>query len=82
MEITVNVYGEVRKRLPPGKKPVFALRAPSKTSVQQILDYLKLPADLPLAIVVNGDHSRRDRDLADGDVISLFSMATFEPGQQ
>ena len=74
----MNLYGEARTCLAPGKKPVVALRVPTATTVQRVLDYLKLPPDMPLAIVVNGTHSGRDRDLADGDVISIFSMSAFE----
>ena len=74
MEVTVNLYGEVRKY---GKKPAFTLRVPASTSVADVLAYLKLPEAEPMAVVLNGAHVGRSQPLAEDDVLSIFSMAAF-----
>ena len=74
MEVTVNLYGELRKY---GSRPSLALRVPSGASVSDVLDFLKVPAEEPLAIVVNGLHMQRGHRLAEADVVSVFSMAAF-----
>ena len=79
MEVNVNLYGDVRKY---GKKPAFALRVPAGLAVGDVLDYLKLPPDVPLAIVVNGVHEDRRYRLSDADVLSLFSMSAFSEGER
>ena len=75
MEVTVNLYGEVRKY---GKKAAFTLRVPAGTSVADVLAYLKVPETEPLAVVVNGAHVARAQPLAEDDVLSIFSMAAFQ----
>lgn len=79
MEITVNLYGELRKHLAPGKKPPIGLRVPAGMAVRDVLAYLKVPADAPISVVVNGEHRDRSHTLSEGDVVSVFSMAAFEP---
>ena len=77
MEVTVNLYGELKKHLAPGKKPPIGLRVPAGMAVKDVLDYLKVPGDAPLSVVVNGEHRDRSHPLAEGDVVSVFSMAAF-----
>lgn len=73
----MNVYGEVRKYLTPGRKPTFELRVPAGMAVNDVLDYLKVPEDLPVAVVVNGIHRSRAYRLAEADVLSVFPMTAF-----
>ena len=77
MEVHINLYGEVKSYLPAGKKSSFSLRVPEGTAVRDILDYLKVPAQAPLAVVVNGAHHDSFYRVVDSDVLSIFSMAAF-----
>lgn len=83
MEVTVNLYGELRKYRAPGKTPTVNLRVPAGLMVRDVLDYLKIPDATPVAVVVNGQHQDREHRLSEGDVLSVFSMATFQsaPGE-
>lgn len=74
MEVTVNLYGDARKY---AAKTAFSLRVPSSTVVRNVLEYLKIPDDVPLAVVVNGLHRDRDYELDDLDVLSVFGMGAF-----
>jgi len=74
VEVTGNLYGELRKD---DKKATFTLGLPAGTSVSDVLDFLKVPAEEPVAIVVNGLHMQRSHRLADADVLSMFSMGAF-----
>jgi sulfur carrier protein ThiS len=82
VEVTVNLYGELRKYVGSGKKLPLALRVPAGLAVRDVLDYLKIPAGAPLAVVVNGEHHDRTRTLSEGDVVSVFSMAGLEPASE
>lgn len=77
MEVTVNLYGGLRKYLARGKKPTFALRVPAGMAVDDVLEYLKIPADEPISVVVNGAHRDRAWQLSDEDVLSVFDMGAF-----
>ena len=52
---------------------------PDGIRVRDVLAYLKIPPEAPLSVVVNGVHREADHILGDGDVLSVFSMAAFEP---
>ncbi len=78
MEVTVNLYGELRAYLPVGKPGAVALKVPTRTTVRDVLNYLRVPADLPLAVVVNGIHRDKDYRIVEADVLSVFSMAAFK----
>jgi hypothetical protein len=77
MEVTVNLYGDLRKHLAPGKKPPIGLKVPAGLAVTDVLEYLKVPSEAPVSVVVNGEHRDRAYRLSDGDVLSVFSMAAF-----
>jgi molybdopterin converting factor small subunit len=78
LEITVNLYGDLRQYRAAGKSTSMVLRVPAGLTVAAVLDYLKIPTDRAVSVVVNGEHRGREHQLADGDVISMFSMAAFE----
>lgn len=80
MEVTVSLYGELRKYLQPGKGSPFTLGVAPGMAVKDVLDHMGVPADFPVAVVVNGVHRYRQWQLRDGDVLSIFGMSAF--GQQ
>ncbi|HUZ78268.1 MAG TPA: hypothetical protein VMV93_11880 [Chloroflexota bacterium] len=75
--MTVNLYGELRSYVPAGRPGPFSLKVPTRTTVRDILNYLRVPNDVPLAVVINGSHEDRDFRVAEDDVLSVFSMAAF-----
>jgi hypothetical protein len=81
VEVTVNLYGDLRKYLQPGKGSTFTLGVAPGMAVKDVLDHLGVPADFPVAIVVNGVHRYRQWQLADHDVLSLFSLGAFAQQQ-
>ncbi|HLG70804.1 MAG TPA: MoaD/ThiS family protein [Chloroflexota bacterium] len=82
MDVTVNLYGELRKYRAPGKGSSVALRVPNGLTVRDVLEYLKIPSETALSVVVNGEHRDREHRLGEGDVLSVFSMAAFEPSPE
>ena len=81
MEVTVNLYGELRRYLQPGKEAMFSLGVAPGMAVKDVLEHLGVPGDFPLAVVVNGVHRYRHWQLSDHDVLSLFSMSAFAEAQ-
>jgi hypothetical protein len=77
VEVTVNLYGELRKYVQPGKQPTFSVGVAPGMAVKDVLEHLGVPGDFPVAVVVNGVHRYRQWQLSDHDVLSLFSMSAF-----
>jgi molybdopterin converting factor small subunit len=42
------------------------------TRVEDILERLKIPEEIPKIILINGVHGKREQPLKDGDVVSIF----------
>jgi len=77
VEVAVNLYGELRKYLQPNQQPTFVLGVPAGMAVNDVLGHLKVPPELPVAVVVNGVHRHREWRLQDHDVLSLFGLGAF-----
>lgn len=75
MEIEVRLFATLRRYLPVGNDG-FGFKRPlgGETTVAAIIEELKLPPDVPtiIIIIVNGNHSKPDHALKDGDVLSIF----------
>ncbi|MHB8618351.1 MAG: ubiquitin family protein [Chloroflexota bacterium] len=80
MQVTVNLYGELMGYLPTGKRSPLAVKAAEGCCAADLLSHLGVPSELPLAVVVNGGHRDPSYRLADGDVLSIFSLSAFHPG--
>ena len=73
MEVEVRLFATFRDHLPPGSTNFsFKKSLQKETTVQQIIDELKLPVNMPKIIIVNGHHSDPDYRVSDGDVLSIF----------
>ena len=73
MEIEVRLFATFRDYLPAGGAG-FAYKKVlnGQTTVQDVIDELKLPSEIPKIIIVNGRHSNPDYALKDGDILSIF----------
>ena len=73
MDIEVRLFATFRDYLPAGSAGFAYKKALNgQTTVQDVIDELKLPANIPKIIIVNGRHSNQDYVLADGDILSIF----------
>ncbi len=73
MKIKVRLFANLRDYLPPGSDRFSCQFATDDGSrVEDILNELKIPDELPKIILLNGVHSNREESLKDGDVISIF----------
>jgi sulfur carrier protein len=43
-----------------------------QTRIHDILSKLKIPDEIPMIILVNGVHGKKEQILKDGDVLSVF----------
>ena len=73
MKIEVNLYATLKKYMKneTGGKPLV-LEISEDTSVKDMIQKLKVPADSVKLIFINGVHAKRDTILKDGDRLGLF----------
>ena len=73
MRIEVNLYATLKKYI---KKETFGqssvIDAKDGLCVKDMMQKLKIPADLVKLIFINGVHAKRDTILKDGDRLGLF----------
>ncbi len=74
MEITVKLWGNVAYHSPEAKGRFSLKRTVDKgTTVQELVDDLKLPKELPYTIVVNGVVIESEYVLKEVDSVDLFA---------
>ena len=75
ISITVKIHHGFKSFLPAGIKTgdVFEISVAEGIAVGDVLrDKIKLSADIPKMILINGLHSKDQQTLKDGDRVSLF----------
>jgi molybdopterin converting factor small subunit len=73
MKVKVQLYALLAKYLPSNAKDKTAImELPEGASVKEILQELKIPEAMPKILLVNGRHAELDKQLAEGDAVSIF----------
>jgi molybdopterin converting factor small subunit len=73
VKVEVHLTATLRTYLPPGASgDHVVLDLPPGTTVAQVVHSLRIPAALERLTVVNGQDAAPDRELSEGDVLSLF----------
>ena len=73
MDIEVNLFATLRDYLPKGSSRFYCkMEVDEHTRVQDILERLKIPEEIPKIILINGVHGKKEQPLKDGDVVSIF----------
>jgi len=74
MHIEVKLFANLRKNLPPGSTGGKAqLTLEDGTTIQMLIDQLKIPVELAQMVLVNGEQTREfNRQLNEGDTVSIF----------
>ena len=73
MKITVRLFAHFLSHLPNkegGRESVITLSAGS--TIAHLMEHLRLPAELPKVILVNGTQKDAKDELYDGDIVSIF----------
>ncbi|HEY7870258.1 MAG TPA: MoaD/ThiS family protein [Methylomirabilota bacterium] len=73
MKVAVHLMATLGAYLPPGARgDRVVLDVPAGTTVDQVVDSLRIPPELERLTVVNGHDVGPGQVLAEGDVLSLF----------
>ncbi len=73
MEIEVKLFATLRDYLPKGSGRFSCkMEIDNTTRVQDILNRLNIPEEIPKILLINGVHAKKDQRLKDGDVLSIF----------
>jgi sulfur carrier protein len=73
MEIEVKLFATLRDYLPKESDRFSCkMEVEDHTRVQEVLTRLKIPEEMPMIILVNGIHGKKEQILKGGDVLSVF----------
>jgi len=73
MKVKVQLYAILAKYLPTNAHNKTAiLEVAEGTSVQEVLNGLKIPENMPKILLVNGRNAELDRVLVEEDTVSVF----------
>jgi molybdopterin converting factor small subunit len=75
MKIVVKLFATLREYLPCGPdKYSCPMEVKENSRVEEVVDQLKIPKEIPLIILINGIQSqeREKQVLKEGDVLSIF----------
>lgn len=77
MNIEIRLFANLAELLPPRSKNKRAkIDVPEGSTVQYLLDNLKIPDNITNVIMVNGAHKSKDIKLNEGDVVSIIPPVT------
>ncbi len=69
MKVTVKINSYLRSYL---KKHQIILDFEKEMSVEEVLEKISIPKRIPLLILVDGNHQRKDYILKEGEVLSVY----------
>ena len=73
MNVTLKLFADLRKFLPEGSDgQSCVLEIDGHTTVDHLLKRMKISDQIPMIILVNYTHAKKDQILANGDVLSVF----------
>ncbi len=72
MKVKVKLFATLRNHLKDNKSGVCMLEFDGSATVQEAIDLMNLPEDIPRIILVNGVQKGFDEALADSDTLSIF----------
>jgi molybdopterin converting factor small subunit len=68
MKVKVKLFASLRTLGPDEQE----LELPARTTIDDVVHMLKIPATIRLLRIVNGEHRPSDHVLLDGDELALF----------
>ena len=73
MKIELNLFASLAEYLPDKEKgnPNFLELTPG-TSIEELINLLKIPPEVPRIIFLNGAHAGRETLLKEGDRVGMF----------
>jgi sulfur-carrier protein len=73
MDVEVRLFANFRDYLPAGNDSFGVKRSlDNPITVDELIQQMGLPEDVPKIIIVNGLHADFDYVVKDGDVVSIF----------
>lgn len=72
MKVKVKLFATLRKYIQENNSGICTLEIPESTTVNQVLDILQIPEDIPKILLINGIQKSHDDSLKDGDTLSVF----------
>lgn len=73
MLIDVKLFASLREYLPADAEE-YTAKVPTEPGarIQNLAERLKLPDDMPMIFLLNGQHADADDEVREGDVVSIF----------
>jgi molybdopterin converting factor small subunit len=72
MKVKIKLFATLRKYIKEKDRGTCILELPESIKVQEVLDMLNIPGDIPKIILINGLQKGLDDTLKDEDTLSVF----------
>jgi molybdopterin converting factor small subunit len=72
MKVKLKLFATLRKHITENDTGTCELDLTESTSVQEVLDLMKIPNNIPKIILINGMQKRAEDTLQNGDTLSVF----------
>ena len=73
MQVTIHLVGALHEYIPDGKERM-ALTVNEGSTVRQALLQARVPAELVKTVLVDGERSNMEKQLADGQEITVMAL--------
>lgn len=73
MKIQMILYASLASFLPDGSSGNCCdMEVPEGSTIRDVLDGMKVPAEAPKIFFINGRHAKQDQQLQEGDRVAVF----------
>jgi len=72
MQVTVKLFATLRKYAKKTDTGICNCELKNDSTVESVLHYLKIPKNIPIILLLNGQQTNRDVRLHDGDTLNVF----------
>ncbi|WP_027340676.1 MoaD/ThiS family protein [Halonatronum saccharophilum] len=72
MEVEVRLFATLRSILAKEDRGVGIVDIEEGSSVDDLIEYLEIPRDIPLIIMINGQRKSEESLLKEGDRVGIF----------
>jgi len=72
MKVKVKLFATLRNYAQDADTGICNLELKDNSTAESVFKHLKIPAGIPIILLINGQQATRDEYLEDGDTLNIF----------